>query len=949
VLLRRLILLAFLAIGPSVQGAVDLTAEQRAWLDAHPVLRVGAETDWPPFDFVANDTAVGFANDYLRLLGEKLGVELRFEHGYTWPELLTLFKRREIDVLPAIWLTEERRAFTTFTRPYYEHGTAIVVRSATTDIGALDDLAGRRIAVTTGFAITDQLRAALPSFEPVEVSGTLEGLLAVHGGRADAYVDGLATINYLRRKHLLEGLTIAGMADPSAFGGSQALHIGVRSDWSELADILEQAMAAVTVEEYARLRERWVDAPLEARAVPLAPEERQWLAERGTAIRIAVPDAPLPPLTSAEPGGRATGIVPDLLRLAAERAGLEIDFVLLPDASTAGALEARSVDVACVSGPDPMGATSGQPLLTIDWIIVHRAGSFSVTRPGDLRDRRVVIVPGELPEAIVGSLAQLCTIIEEPNTLAATMLVAGRQADAHIALRARAEHAIRRYGLEDLRVAPASWIDPWTLRLAARPDDEPVLRLLDKAVERITPTERELVATRWSAPVATTRGWERAATIAMIALCVLFGLLAFVVAANRRMAREVSSRRRAELAAAAASRAKSEFLANMSHELRTPMTAILGYADLLLDAEADEAEQADRIRTITRNGRHLLAIINDILDVSKIEAGKMTVERVPTSPREVVEEVTSLMGGRAAGKGLELRVVYATPVPVLIESDPTRLRQILTNLVGNAIKFTEMGGGTVRVEWSIAPGRSGRLRFEVIDTGIGMTTGQRDLVALFEAFTQADTSTTRQSGGSGLGLRISSALAEMLGGEIEVESEIGIGSTFAVTIDGGDPEDLEMVFPDAAPAPSLDDRVSGSSVAARPLADRRILLAEDGPDNKRLISFHLRRAGAEVTVAENGAVAVAKVTDAAAAGTPFALVLMDMQMPEVDGYAATRALRSAQCTLPIVALTAHAMEGDRGKCLAAGCDDYLSKPIDADELVRTCARWMRGVDAIAVE
>ena len=388
-----------------------------------------------------------------------------------------------------------------------------------------------------------------------------------------------------------------------------------------------------------------------------------------------------------------------------------------------------------------------------------------------------------------------------------------------------------------------------------------------------------------------------------------------------------------------ASQAKSEFLANISHEIRTPMTAILGYTDILSEDGLDDPRQArDAARTIKSNSAHLLTIINDILDVSKIEAGQMTVEAISVRPEEIVEEAVALVGPRARAKGFAVRVEYANAIPKAIESDPTRLRQVLLNLLGNAIKFTEQGGITLLVSYDPP---STRLAFSVIDTGIGMTPEQCEKIARFDAFVQADASTVRKHGGTGLGLRISNAIAQMLGGTLSVSSRAGGGSTFTVTIATGCDANTPLVEPIApgAPTDAGDDERAGTSHASKPLQGARIVLAEDGPDNQRLVSFHLRRAGAEVVVCENGLVACEHIESATDHERPC-IVLMDMQMPELDGYGATRRLREGGCRIPIVALTAHAMEGDRERCLASGCDDYATKPIDKQGLIEKCAFWI---------
>lgn len=394
--------------------------------------------------------------------------------------------------------------------------------------------------------------------------------------------------------------------------------------------------------------------------------------------------------------------------------------------------------------------------------------------------------------------------------------------------------------------------------------------------------------------------------------------------------------------AQAANRSKSEFLANMSHEIRTPLTAILGFAELLNDGSGEKvspAERARHVETIRRNGEHLLSLINDILDLSKIEAGRMTVERIQTDVCRTLEDVRGLMGMRAQSKGLELSVVADGPLPAAVVCDPVRLKQILVNLVGNAIKFTEQGRVTVRVRLEGAPTDS-RLVFDVQDTGIGMTAEQCS--RLFGAFMQADTSTTRRFGGTGLGLRISRSLAQMLGGDVTVASRSGVGSTFTVVIPAGEVRQTDLVRYDPHRGGAASSTPDSAGQAAGTLAGRSMLLVEDGPDNQRLIAHHLRRAGGTVRIAGNGVEALKVLSELgwrggeATVAPPFDLVVTDMQMPEMDGFTLAAKLRSMGWTGPIIALTAMAMEGDAARCMAAGCDGYATKPIHPSNLLTTC-------------
>lgn len=393
-------------------------------------------------------------------------------------------------------------------------------------------------------------------------------------------------------------------------------------------------------------------------------------------------------------------------------------------------------------------------------------------------------------------------------------------------------------------------------------------------------------------------------------------------------------------AAETANRSKSTFLANMSHEIRTPMTAILGFAEQLVQPGSSELEKADAIATINRNGRHLLGIINNILDISKIEAGRMTVEHVACDPCQTVADVASLVQAGAHEKGLTFNIEYLGAVPEDIETDPTRLRQILINIIGNAIKFTEDGGVRLIVRY-LGDGDAPVMQFDVLDTGVGMTAEQ--IAMLFHPFVQSDDSMTRRFGGTGLGLAISKHFARMLGGDVTVvESRASEGSCFRATVAARPLGAAKLIE-----APNNEFRLARTSQESTPetvedlLSGLHLLLAEDGADNQRLISRVLTKAGAEVAVAEHGKTAVELALAASAEEHPYDVILMDMQMPVMDGCAATEMLRREGYTGPVIALTAHAMEGDRRKCAQAGCDDYATKPVDREALIRQVARWAR--------
>jgi signal transduction histidine kinase/CheY-like chemotaxis protein len=374
--------------------------------------------------------------------------------------------------------------------------------------------------------------------------------------------------------------------------------------------------------------------------------------------------------------------------------------------------------------------------------------------------------------------------------------------------------------------------------------------------------------------------------------------------------------------------ARTQFLANMSHEIRTPMTAILGYAELLTDRRTPVSAHEQYATTIQRSARHLMQVLDDILNLARIESGKVEQERSEAVLPRVLLDVHSLLAVRAKEKGLGLDLAFSSPLPYRALVDAPRLRQILINLAGNAIKFTEKGS----VQIVAGMRDESLLSVSIVDTGPGIA--EAKLQEVFEAFEQENASTSRVHGGTGLGLAISRRLARLMDGEIRVSSELGIGSCFEVTLP------IEAIGSDRIASPELCGSIQPPDLLARRFRGR-VLVVDDTTANREMFRVLLEGAGLVVEIASDGVEALARIEHASEAGAPFDVAFLDMQMPVLDGYETATRLRAARFTLPIVALTAHSMPGDRERCIDAGCTEFLTKPLTRDQLVTMAGQFCK--------
>ncbi|EKT4561342.1 transporter substrate-binding domain-containing protein [Pseudomonas putida] len=924
-----------LARSVSAAAPLQLSSEDRAWLQRRQYLVLGSSRpDYPPFELNASQQDYeGISADYAGIIAELLGIHVEVRRFDSRHEAIAALREGSIDLLGSSNAFEAADAELELSTPYADDLPVIVTREGSS-LKNQPDLAGLRLAMVDHYLPASTVRGLYPKAQLSLYRSTLAGLAAVDLGEADAYLGDAISTDFTIGKNYQGTLRIDHFCQVPA--GTFAFALA--SDNPRLHRLVDMALARISESERLNILRRWSSGNtsllLQRHLTDLSSEEKAWIAAHPY-IDVLV-NTSLAPLTFNDAEHRPTGITLDLLKQISLRTGLQFRPV---ESDSAQAMVERLVrGDAHMIGALGYGAERSKqlrytrPYLVSPRVLVTRSDSTYPAQTKTLDGQRIALVRGSPQRALLQQRYPQARLVEVDNPLGLMEALAGGAADVALASHINAAYYISHVFKGRLRIASVLDEDPAIAAFAVAADQPQLQAILDKALLSIPPEELDQLANRWrTSTLVSDSAWRDYRTLALQVLVLSALLLAGVVFWNSYLRKLINQRTEAQHALQAqlalsrglleqlrqakddaeqASQTKSTFLATMSHEIRTPMNAVIGLLELALEDSREGRCDAQTLQTAHDSAIGLLELIGDILDISRIESGHITLQPVPTNLVELVRATVRVFEGNARAKGLLLHAELPAG-PVWVLADPLRLKQILSNLISNAIKFTDRGEVQASLLTPPADGQS-RLPVElsVRDTGIGIS--PLDQARLFHAFVQADGPRTHQ--GAGLGLVISRTFAELMGGSLSLQSVEGVGTKVQVS--------LQLpTCPAPEPAQQLDP------VAERSTGPLEILVVDDYPANLLLLERQLHTLGHHVTLADNGQIALERWQAAR-----FDLVITDCSMPVMDGHELTRRIRSleAERDLPacqILGVTANAQAEERDRCLASGMDECLFKPI----------------------
>ncbi|MBF0280802.1 MAG: transporter substrate-binding domain-containing protein [SAR324 cluster bacterium] len=908
---------------PEKPSKIQLNQDETSFLKKNPVIKVSNETNWPPFDFAVDGRPQGYMIDLMNLLAQRIGIKLEYITSDSWSGLQDQFRQKKLDVLHSINKTPEREKQGLFSLPLYHYKNYFIIKRGTSDIQSINNLKGKTIAVPKGWAYEEFLSTHHSEVKLLTTKDSLSAFQAVLDGKAVATIESLPVANYIFTKHYISELKISSWFKSFDSNTSRKLHIMAHFDQPELISMFNKAMASMTPGELSSLEKKWIgeiSSPESQDQMKLSEKELLFTQNHPQFFFSEVDRAPLSVIS---PSGDFDGLIADYLKSISGKAGIQ--FKYMSSENWAGVLkkyENQEISmIPNISRDDSINRKIlySKPYITFPLVIVTREDVSFIKNMSSLYGKKVAVGKGYTSAQFLTKVHPEIELIETKDVPEGLLMTSNKEVFAFVGHLAVAVNYLQKMGLKDLKVAGDGGYT-YEHRIGIDPAYPELLSLINKSLDTMSASEKRIVYDKWL-PVEfeTTVDYSQIWKYAFIILIVASSIFLIILVWNRRLASEIVRRQKVEIElqgardiAEEATKAKSDFLANMSHEIRTPMNAIIGMSYLALQTELNK-KQRNYIDKVNRSAESLLGIINDILDFSKIEAGKMDMESLDFRLENVMDNLANLVGFKAEEKGVELLFDLAADVPMDLVGDPLRLGQILVNLGNNAVKFTENGEIVVLVKVKEITEDSVTLHFAVRDSGIGMTPEQQN--KLFQSFSQADSSTSRKYGGTGLGLTISKRLSEMMNGEIWVETEAGKGSTFQFT----------AKFGRQSKAFEQKEKAKLSE-----LQGLFVLVVDDNASAREISVNILESLGFKVESAASGQAALDRIGQKE---KPFDLILMDWQMPGLDGMDTTLQIQQKNSAPPIILVTAFGREEALEEQKEARFSCVLTKPFTPSDLL----------------